>query len=407
MCIKRIIKWWKKRYSRNLPPRKLEEAPCLLYQNLVDEAFGAGHVVIKQPPKDNILIGSLQYPDVYAEFISNFKNRLKRLRHKYEHTSSYPALLEQVKQVADPKNWEGAYAELVAYDIMWNEFLIGGIELDKTLPANDSFAGEMGQKATNEDGYIGEYGLYFDVKIMSDTVGDILKGITEEAIGQSRQQGKCDILCEYPIDDDEEEYALNRTALCKELSGILTTYNTMTSGSKNMASQVMPDLIYRIRWGAGVNSVMSAYSPYRHAENCRHLVFKRYTKKLMKQEPFMLVMVNFPWYNGRINSFCDCDQVFYRSLARRTFCGYLRDNTPMNAIVKKFQGGETVYEVSKHLNGIIFIDDNSIKSDSYTCNIIMNPNAKNPQPTMEHYLLSLVQNGDDRSLMDDLRHDNY
>ncbi len=390
-----------------MPPRKLMEAPCLLYQNLVDEVFGAGSIVIKQPPKDNDIIGALQYPDEYRVFIINFKRRLMRLRKKFEHTASYPALLEQVKQVADPKNWEGAYAELVAYDILWNDFLIGGIELDKTLPAAESFAGEMGQKATNEDGYIAEYGMYFDVKIMSDTVSAILKGIADEAISKSGQKGKCDILFEYPIDDDEDDYAANRAALYQELFGILTAKSTKTSGKRNIGSKVLPHLIYKIQWGSGVNSAMSAYSPYRHAENCRHLVFKRYTKKLMKQNPFMLVMVNFPWYNGRINSFCDCDQVFYRSLARRTFCGYLRDNTPMNAIVKKYQGKETVYDVSRHLTGIIFIDDNSVNDDRYTCNIITNPNAKNPCPTIEHYLLSLVQNGDNRSLMDDLKHDNY
>lgn len=91
-------------------------------------------------------------------------------------------LIKTVAQVADSKNWEGAYAELVAYDVMSNDYLPDAIELNKTLPVSESFAGEMGGKKTNEDGFIGEYNLYFDVKILADTVGGILKGIIDEAI---------------------------------------------------------------------------------------------------------------------------------------------------------------------------------------------------------------------------------
>ena len=64
-------------------------------------------------------------------------------------------------------------------------------------------------------------------------------------------------------------------------------------------------------------------------------------------------------------------------------------------------------EVSRHLAGIIFIDDNSIKEDSYSCNVIMNPNALNVHSIAEHYLMSLVENGDKRGLYDDLKYDNY
>ena len=127
----------------------------------------------------------------------------------------------------------------------------------------------------------------------------------------------------------------------------------------------------------------------------------------MKNEMFMLVLVKFPWYNNRISSFIDADHVYYRSLARRTFCGYLGDSTLMNSIVPKFSGPDTVDEVSRHLAGIIFIDDNIIKEDSYSCNVIMNPNSKYVHSTVDHYLMSLVQQGDKRGLYDDLIYDNY
>ena len=390
-----------------MKPRIARENAYVLYQQLCDEVFGAGAIQIKASPSNNV-IGTLRHLDDFSEFKKNFKQRLIRLRKRFEKTFSYQALLEQVKQVADPKNWKGAYAELVAYDVMWNNHVITPMELDKTLDVSESYAGEMGYKATNEDGYLPDYDLYFDVKILADTVGGILKGVIDDAIANSSQSARCDVLPEYPLDDDDEDYGgPNRRLLMEELTDFLKANNTTTAGRKFFRSGVKPQLAYRVHWGGGVNSAMGEYSPYRHAEETRHLVFKRYTKKIMKNEMFMLVLVKFPWYNNRISSFIDADHVYYRSLARRTFCGYLNDNTPMNAIEPRFSGKETVDEVSQHLAGIIFIDDNIIKDDSYSCNVIMNPNALNCHDAAYHYLMSLVQNGDKRGLYDDLKHDNY
>lgn len=390
-----------------MKPRMAKEEAYVLYQQLCDEVFGVGAIQIKPAPSNNV-IGTLRHLDDFHEFKKNFRQRLIRLRKRFEGTNAYHALQEQVKQVADPKNWEGAYAELVAYDVMWNDHVITPMELDKTLDVSESYAGEMGHKETNEDGFLPDYGLYFDVKILADTVGTILKGIIDDAIVNSAQTANCDILPEYPLDDDDEDYGgPNRRLLMKELTDFLNANNTMTAGRRFFRSGVIPELAYRVHWGGGVNSAMGEYSPYRHAEKTRHLVFKRYTKKIMKNEMFMLVLVKFPWYNNRISSFIDADHVYYRSLARRTFCGYLNDGTTMNSIVPKFSGAETIDEVSRHLAGIIFIDDNSIKEDSYSCNVIMNPNALNVHSIAEHYLMSLVENGDKRGLYDDLKYDNY
>lgn len=391
----------------NMEPRKAKEEAYVLYQQLCDEVFGAGAVQIKQAPSNNV-IGTLCHLDDFHEFKKNFKQRLIRLRKRFEGTAAYPALLEQVKQVADPKNWEGAYAELVAYDVMWNDHVMTPMELDKTLDVTESYAGEMGHKATNEDGFIPDYGLYFDVKIFADTVGAILKGIIDDAITNSSQTARCDILPEYPLDDDDDEYSgLNRKMLYDELKDFLVAHNSETTGKQYYRSKVLPRLGYRIQWGGGINTAIREYNPYRHAEETKHLIFKRYTKKIMKNEMFMLVLVKFPWYNQQISSFIDADHVYYRSLARRTFCGYCKNTALMNSVVSKFNGTDTVFEVSKHLAGIVFIDDNSIKEDSYSCNVIMNPNAANVHATAEHYLMSLVMNGDKRGLYDDLRHDNY
>lgn len=380
---------------------------CKLYQDFVNKIFGINKII--KDGKDNNVIGTLKYDNDFTEFKKNFESRLRRLKDKYENTPSYDDLLNTVAQVADEKNWEGAYAELVAYDIMSDgKFSDVVVELNKTLSVDESFAGEMGGKETNEDGFIYEYNLYFDVKILSDTVGDILKGIIDEAIKKSDNGSNCHILPEYQLDDDESDYQTNRRGLMEELKEYITTNKPKSGlGQCCFKSKILNKLSYRINWGGGVLSSEGTYDAYRHAEECKHLVFKRYTKKLMKNNPFFLILVNFPWYNSKINSFNDADKVFYRSLARRTFCEYKNLNTLMSSIVPEYNGPETVYEVSNYLSGIIFIDDHSIESDDYTCHVFLNPNSKNKLGSGISYLEQIVANGDNRSFFDDMAHDNY
>lgn len=378
-----------------------------LYQDMVNSIFGNSVINIK-PDFDNKVIGTLKYPAEFLSFKKNFESRLIRLRDRFSGTSSFNNLIKTIEQVADSKNWEGAYAELVAYDVMSNDYLSKAIELNNTLSVSESFAGELGGKETNEDGFINEYNLYFDVKILADTVGGLLKGIIEEAIIKAHQDSNCSILPEYPLDDDEADYQINRRQLMEELRDYLIV--NKPSGNRGkvcMRSSVLPHLSFRIMWGGGINSSIGTYNPYRHAEECKHLILKRYTKKFMKNNPFFLVMVNFPWYNSRINSFINADEVFYRSLSRRTFCEYKHLQTKMSDIVPKYIGPETAFEVSNYLSGIIFIDDLSIKEDRYSCHIYMNPNAKHKLKHGDLYLQQIIAFGDKRGVLDDMENDNY
>lgn len=384
------------------------DTPCFeLYQQMVDKIFGNGAITIKAD-KDNNVIGTLKYVDEFKEFRENFEKRLSRLKEKFEHTPSYDDLKQAVAQVADYRNWEGAFAELVTYDIFSNDYLPGNLVLNNTLAVGESFAGELGGKETNEDGFIEEYDLYFDVKILADTVGAILKSIIDEATKATGFEDICNIIPEYPLDDDDAEYQFFRRQIVDELKDFLVANKPKElKGRQLCVSKVLTNLSFRIQWGGGINSSTSAYNPYRHAEATRHLFFKRYAKKFMKSHPFMLVMVNFPWYNGRINSFADADEAYYRAIARRTFCEYKNLTDPMNSIVPKFNSGETVFEVSKHLSGIVFIDDFSITSDSYSCHIYLNPNANNPITYSIPYLMRVIEGGDNRGVLDDLKNDNY
>ena len=81
--------------------------------------------------------------------------------------------------------------------------------------------------------------------------------------------------------------------------------------------------------------------------------------------------------------------------------------TPYVDINPKYTGTESPHEVSQHLSGIIFIDDHSIFTDTYSCHIYLNPNAVNPITLGDSYLHEIVRVADSRSVIDDFIGDNY
>ncbi|MFN3330745.1 MAG: hypothetical protein ACK419_07465, partial [Pyrinomonadaceae bacterium] len=51
----------------------------------------------------------------YWNFKANFRARLERLKRIYSTHKDYKAILTQVNEIANPKNWDGAFAELAAF----------------------------------------------------------------------------------------------------------------------------------------------------------------------------------------------------------------------------------------------------------------------------------------------------
>lgn len=135
-------------------PKVLTTPSWQLYQQLCDTVFGSGAVTIKPTTRDNNIIGTLKYTREFADFRKNFQTRLERLRDKFKASSYYSELLATVMQVADPSNWEGAYAELVAYDVLHNGYHGSDFQLNVTLGGDKSYASDLGGKQTNEDGYL-------------------------------------------------------------------------------------------------------------------------------------------------------------------------------------------------------------------------------------------------------------
>ena len=162
-------------------------------------------------------------------------------------------------------------------------------------------------------------------------------------------------------------------------------------------------------WDAGVQTTEYTYNPYVHAENLYSSVFN-YANKFVKDSPSVIALVTFPWYNNTITDFVDSNKKFYRAFARRVFCQHIHDSTKFTSFEPSFQGTETIYEVSQHLSGIIFLEDDCIESTnpnsynvkSYT---YLNPNSKHKiLPSRAHLFIT---NCMCNSEYDNFENDNY
>ena len=152
----------------------------------------------------------------------------------------------------------------------------------------------------------------------------------------------------------------------------------------------------------GCVSTSSQYNPTIHAENILHQMFK-YSDKFNLDKPFFLVMVLFPWYNNLINDFAGMNKKFYESLSMGFFNGYKGKSDLMSSIDQSFHGNETIYDVTRKVTGIIYIEDKSIISDGANQTqtstfVFMNTNADNKAPHMQTYLQSLANSNTKGSL---------
>lgn len=101
------------------------------------------------------------------------------------------------------------------------------------------------------------------------------------------------------------------------------------------------------------------------------------------------------------------NKIFYRAIARRTFCQYLHSNSKMRMLNNAYSNTTTIRKLSKYLSGIIFIEDLSIEKDSYNIYIYLNPNAKHKlQHPMKIYFEELLRRAT-TSDYDDFEYDNY
>lgn len=350
------------------------------YSQLIDGIFGARTTTFDiNANTTNNVIGALNHTTDYSQFKTNFRARLNRLKTIYSTEPTYlREILVQVNEVASAKNWEGAFAELAAFDhlnqdiLRHRTYLATPIKPNVTLNKSETFAFELGKAAANLDGFIEDRPLYFDIKTFKDNVREILEGIYSQL---ERDFGRSDfkIATEHSLDISYDDFQANRNNLYSELK------SSITPSVNFLRSRVIPNLTFRIMWGAGIQFAEHTYSPFRHAENYYKTIFN-YADKFVKNYSSVIVLVVFPWYNNVVKDFRNENVKFYRSLARRVFMQYKNDATLFNTFASNFSGSHSIYQVSNNLSGIIFLEDNTILSNdpdqtNVRSFVYLNPNA--------------------------------
>ncbi|MCX2492635.1 hypothetical protein OQX63_04075 [Pedobacter sp. PF22-3] len=379
------------------------------YATLINSIFGPGTATFSTDlTEGNNVIGALNNPNDFNEFKQNFTARLKRIHQIYSADAGLlEPILVQVNEIASEKNWQGAFAELSAFDHLNKEILTGKnylfspIQADVTLPKESSFAKELGKQETNLDGYIESVGIYFDIKVLKDNVNEILEGIYKDL--EEEFPTLVNIMAEYDMGISYSILQQKRNKLLKELSDAVVAKPDIYS----FRSKEIPELSFVFSWKRGVSSALRTYGPYRHAGNHHTNIFI-YANKFLKDQPTLIILVSFPWYNQILNQNRELE-IFQRSYARRVFCQYKNDITPFANYNPKFSGTETIYGVSNYLSGIIFLNDKTILSNdpdstNVDCSVYLNPNAKNnlSRSIATNYLHEICN-----EVYDDFADDNY
>ncbi|KAB0331005.1 hypothetical protein LSO07_04490 [Janthinobacterium sp. PLB04] len=326
------------------------------YAAFVDAIFGAESATFDvTKTESNNVIGALANPNQFAAFIANYEDRLRRIEAA---TKADPTLRKDVLHTVNlvaGNEWDGAYAELCALDY----FLAvpqtgpGNIELDRTLPASDTLASEMGKQNTNHDMRLKALGVSMDTKNLSDKTGQILDGIFREFL-QAKGIARMAIVPTYDHDDDFTLYRENRPKLLAELvSGVDAKART-----PQLRSQVIPGLSYEFAWDAGAYVSASSYSPLEHATKHHTLLFG-HIKKFSRVEPTVITYVMFPW-SGEGVFLGFGKETFQTELGRQFFNNYIGSVDLARKFNQEVKSNISAGDVTKHLSGVIFLDDKSI-----------------------------------------------
>jgi hypothetical protein len=352
------------------------------YQDFVDEIFGVSEVPESRSPEANNVIGALERLDAYGEFKASFRDRLRRLGTAWGRgTADRRTLLQRVSNVNE-RGWEGAFAELSAYDFLSGIASVAGpLSLDVTVPAARTLAGAS-RTTANLDFQFAAANVYGDVKSLKDVVGELLGGVLNDAIKGAFDGTRRPRLenFEYPLHASFTAVQRVRSELVGELRNALVQDPDLRA----FRSGVLHGLTYRFAWTGGTLVTELEYQAEVHADVFSGQVFGNYDK-FMRDAPCVLVFVVFPWWNQTIHEYGGRNTTFYRATTRRVFAGYKDRLDLLTTLVPSFSGQETVYEASKCISGLVFLDDKSVlaearESRSLRAHLFFNSSATNPLP---------------------------
>lgn len=354
------------------------------YCRMVNAIFGSNTLRAENIKGEDNLVTMTLNSDQFDDFKRNFRSRLARLHNTYKASNSLPALISKLKNVALGE-WDGHFAELAALDFFnhlhryEDSFLLDPVEIDKPVDPAMCLVPPKGEART-PDGYFEDFDVYYDSKTLKDVPAELLRNVYRR-VAKEEGISRFPAVPDFDLDADWTKNSVSVANLVAEIRGKLHE----RKGQQCMESEIVSGLRHHIRWEPAVTATGGGYSPYRHAEESHHLVFKKATQAVLTR-PFILVMVVFPWWNNIITDFAGMNATYYRAVARRVFCGYLDCNDPLQEVfpMQDMKDVATIpaKDVSRTLSAILFLEDHSITaSKQQDVNIsgylYANPNARN------------------------------
>lgn len=376
------------------------------YREVVGGILGFDLFSEYRKQEGNPIIDAIYCSDDYFSFTENFLNRLRKLDSFFRDSPSYSTFLDQVRLIADPRNYNGAYCELAAFDFFssGDDWVTSdGMSLDHTVDDSRSSLGEfINGQASNWDIYFSQHDILCDIKTFSDT----LKIKLDRAISKAKKNLGMEVSVLPALSTDRKHQDFSVRNLTKDLEDVL---QSNIGQNINAKSTIFSGLSYSLKWGKGVNLAERSHNIYRYAENYHTLPFE-HIRKFSTQSPCFLTFVVFPWFNNIPHQVLDSKRILYRSFSRRFFMQYrfseqqFRDSD-VSQYQGKFQGEHSVFDVTRHLSGILFLEDHSLNEDRFSGYLFLNPEAIHSMGRTSMFCIEYM-----RELgvyVDDFQYDNY
>lgn len=390
-------------------------------EKLIKDIFNVEKVV-KNKKNTNKCISPLnsEPKNLFAE---NFIKRLKRLQKKYSaDRQTIIQITEKVKNIAEARNsrWAGPYSELVALDFysQFSEFFnlsyINILPVEKHKSAIPSKIGHTQTIDIDLCLHFRHYDIFTDVKSFNCIHQNILEEIFERVEEYAMLSLKKSVMI--GADNRSEiDYSEVKKNLGVEKVRIFRALVQAVSENRRVlkyTSRSGIDFTFRIQY-TDILTTVAEYSPFAMAEAYK-FKFLDYGSKLLDNEYSVITIVKNPWFNSETVDFGDFNNLFYRSLARRTFIELNRiDEKACEHSGAYCSTQLTVKEVAQNLAGIIFIDDNSatekMQKSLYNAYFYMNPNYKNKTPLTIRKMEKYFRNSRKIQIQDfdDFKWDNY
>ena len=390
-------------------------------EQIISRTFGI-QKSIRNKANTNSCISPLNRrpPNLFAK---NFLARLERLNQKFK--GDFPALndiAERVKNIGEAKNsgWAGPYSELVALDFysQFSEFF--NLSYINQLPIKNhpkSIPARNGQKEVIDIDlclHLRHDLIFTDVKsfncIHQNILDEVIEAVEEYSLitlSKSVMIG-VDNLSSLDYTEVKQNLGYEKRKIYRALAA------AVSKNQRLLMYQSQSGIIFtfRIEYSDTISTVRE-YSPFAMAEAYKYK-FLDYGSKLLDNEYSVITMVRNPYFNEETVDFGDFNNMFYRSLARRTFIELNRMKDDAALYSSSYaQGRIRVRDVAKNLAGIIFIDDESpVESDEnklYSAYFYLNPNYAAKKPLTIRKLEKYFRNERESQIkdFDDFKWDNY